>query len=66
MTSGGEPPVTPATRVVEFPTQDAYTAQAEVFARWVRDLGPAPAPIEDAIANLRVIDAIMATGVSAD
>ena len=66
VTSGGEPPIAPATSVVEFPTQDAYTAQAEVFARWVRDLGPAPAPIEDAIANLRVIDTIMASGVSVD
>lgn len=58
VTAGGDPPVAPDTTVVELPTQDVYAAQAEVFARWVRDEGPAPAAAGDAVANLRVIDAI--------
>ena len=60
VTAGGDPPVAPATEVVEFPTADPYTAEAEHFASAVLDGGPTPVPPEDAVANLRVIEAVFA------
>ena len=62
VTAGGDPPVAPATEVVEFPTADPYTAEAEHFASAVLDGGPTPVPPEDAVANLRVIERIFAAG----
>jgi predicted dehydrogenase len=50
------------TEVLRFPAQDVYTLQAEAFARTVLQGVPMPWPIEDALANMRVIDAILATG----
>ena len=64
VTAGGDPPVAPDTEVVEFPTADPYTAEAERFATAVLDGGPTPVPPEDAVANLRVIDAIFAAAGS--
>ncbi len=49
-----------------------YTVQAEAFARAVLDDAPVPTPLEDAVANMRVIDAIrqgahrMADGAAVD
>ena len=60
VTAGGDPPVAPATEIVEFPIFDPYTAEAEHFAAAVLDGGPSPVPAEDAVANLRVIEAIFA------
>ncbi len=60
LTAGGEPPVAPATEVVEFPTADPYGVEFERFATAVLDGGPTPVPPEDAVANLRVIEAIFA------
>lgn len=60
VTSGGNPPVAPATETIELPTADPYTAEAETFAALVLDGAPAPFPISDAVANLRVIEQIFA------
>ena len=60
VTAGGDPPVAPATEVVEFPTADPYGVEFERFATAVLDGGPIPVPPEDAVANLRVIEAIFA------
>jgi predicted dehydrogenase len=60
LTAGGEPPVAPATEVVEFPVADPYGVEFERFATAVLDGGPTPVPPEDAVANLRVIEAIFA------
>ena len=62
LTAGGDPPVAPDTTVLEFPTTDPYTAEVERFASAVLDGGPTPVPPEDAVANLRVIEQIFATG----
>ncbi|MBN2112891.1 MAG: Gfo/Idh/MocA family oxidoreductase [Acidimicrobiia bacterium] len=62
VTSGGEPPVAPATRAVAFAPADQYTIQAEAFAAAVLDGAEVPGPAEIAIANLRVIEAILAKG----
>jgi predicted dehydrogenase len=60
VTSGGDPPVAPATEVITFDVKDPYAAQAEAFARVVLDGEPTPLPASDAVANLRVIEAIFA------
>lgn len=60
LTAGGDPPVAPATEVVEFPTADPYAVEFERFATAVLDGGPTPVPPTDAVANLRVIESIFA------
>jgi predicted dehydrogenase len=56
VTAGGEPPVAPATEVIEFPAADPYACEADAFARAILEGGPAPVPAADALANLRVIE----------
>jgi predicted dehydrogenase len=60
VTAGGDPPVAPDTEVLTFEASDEYTVQAEAFAGAVLDGGPVPLPPEDSIANMRVIEAIVA------
>jgi predicted dehydrogenase len=43
---------------LSFDTCDQYTIQAELFSRAIRDGLPAPLPLEDAVLNMRVIDAL--------
>jgi len=59
ITSGGEPPVAPATDVRAFPAADQYTIQAQLFADAVLNDSDVPVPVSDAIANLRVIESIL-------
>lgn len=40
------------------PTCNQYTIQGDLFSRSILDDTPVPTPIEDAVANMRVIDAI--------
>jgi predicted dehydrogenase len=62
VTAGGDPPVNPASETLTFAAADEYTIQAERFANSVLDGRPLPIPREDAIGNLRVIDAIFRAG----
>jgi len=62
LTSGGDPPVHPSSETITFPTADPYTVQAERFAEAVLDGRPVPIPPEDAIGNLRVIEAVFRAG----
>ena len=62
LTSGGDPPANPSSETITFPTADVYTVQAERFAEAVLDGLPVPIPPEDAIGNLRVIEAIFRAG----
>jgi predicted dehydrogenase len=64
LTSGGDPPVHPSSETITFPTADVYTVQAERFAEAVLDGRPVPIPPEDAIGNLRVIEAIFRAGAA--
>jgi predicted dehydrogenase len=41
-----------------FPTADQYTLQGDDFSRAILENTPVPVPLEDAIANMSVIDAI--------
>jgi predicted dehydrogenase len=60
VTAGGAPPVSPATETLTFAPKDPYTCEAEAFAAAVLDGTPLPTPVEDAVANLRVIERIFA------
>jgi predicted dehydrogenase len=61
VTAGGDPPVAPDTETLVFDPADAYTIQADAFARAIVD-GAALTPIEDAIANMRAIESVLAAG----
>ena len=45
-------------RVEEFPVLDQYTVQGDLFAEAIRTGGPAPTPLEEAVRNMEVIDAV--------
>lgn len=59
--SGGDPPVSPGRTEWEIPTCDPYTAQGDAFAAVIRGAAPSVPP-EDAIANMRVIERVLAAG----
>jgi predicted dehydrogenase len=61
VTSGGEPPIDPDTETIVFPPNDQYTVQAELFAAAVLSGGPVPVPPMDAVANMKVIEAVLAS-----
>jgi predicted dehydrogenase len=46
-------------RVEEFAACDQYRLQGDAFARAVRGEAPVPVPLEDALANMQVIEAIL-------
>ncbi|MEX1287526.1 MAG: Gfo/Idh/MocA family oxidoreductase [Acidimicrobiia bacterium] len=60
VTAGGEPPEAPATETITFPPANQYTLQAEVFGRAILEGTPFPVPVSDAVANLRVIEQVLA------
>jgi len=47
-----------AAEVIQFPAVDQYTVQAERFADAVAGVGQVPVSLEDAVANMEVIDAL--------
>ena len=47
-----------------FPTCDQYTVQADLFAQAVQNDLPVPTPLEDAIANMQAIEAVIASAQS--
>ncbi|HEV7990324.1 MAG TPA: Gfo/Idh/MocA family oxidoreductase [Gemmatimonadaceae bacterium] len=49
---------------IEFPVVDQYTLQGDRFSAAVRGEGPVPVDVEDAIANMAVIDAVFRSEVS--
>jgi predicted dehydrogenase len=62
VTSGGDPPVSPDSETLTFPASDMYTIQAERFANAALDGEPPPIPPDDAVGNLRVIEAVFRAG----
>jgi predicted dehydrogenase len=62
VTSGGDPPVSPDSETLLFPASDMYTIQAERFANAALDGERPPIPPEDAVGNLRVIEAVFRAG----
>ena len=63
---GGDPPVAPAVEVIEVEAANMYTLMTDAFARAVLDGTPVPTPVSDAVANLRVMDALIAASAHAD
>jgi predicted dehydrogenase len=51
-------------RVEEFPVCDQYTLQGDDFSRAILEGGAPPTPLEDALANMSVIDAIVRSSQS--
>ena len=47
-----------------FPVCDQYTIQGDLFSRAIREGGEAPVPLEDAIRNMAVIDALVKSAES--
>jgi predicted dehydrogenase len=62
VTAGGDPPAAPATVTRLFAPADQYQIQASLFARAVLDDTEVAVPVADAVANLKVIEAILAVG----
>jgi predicted dehydrogenase len=50
-----------ATNELAFPVCDQYTIQGDLFARAILDDTPVPTSLEDARANMRVIEAVLAS-----
>jgi predicted dehydrogenase len=59
--AGGDPPVAPGLEVIDIPTADPYTVQADAFAAAVLDGTPVPIPPEDALGTLAVIERVIAS-----
>jgi predicted dehydrogenase len=53
-------------RVEEFPVCDQYTIQGDQFSRAIQENLPVPVPVEDAVANMAVIDAVFAAADSGE
>lgn len=60
LVAGGEPPTDPHVEVIEVPPADQYGVQAEAFSSAVRGAAPVPIAPANAVANLEVIEAIVA------
>ncbi len=58
--SGGDPPIAPHIEVIEVPTADPYGVQADAFSRAIRHASGVPIPLADSIANLEIIEQIVA------
>jgi predicted dehydrogenase len=54
----GSRPGAPPQETITLDTCNQYTIQGDLFSRAVRGEGPLPYPLEDSIANMRVIDAV--------
>ena len=52
------------TEVLSFGPVDQYGCQADAFGAAIRSAQPAPTPLDDAIANMTVIDAVFASAAS--
>jgi predicted dehydrogenase len=58
--AGGDPPVNPDTEVIEIPTSNQYANQGDAFSRAVLGEAGLPTPPEDAVANMRAIEMVLA------
>ena len=60
LTAGGDPPVAPETVTITFEAADQYTIETEEFCRAVLDGKPVPTPPSDGVANMVVLERIVA------
>lgn len=66
LASGGDPPVAPHVEVLTFPAADPYTVEFERFAAAVLDGERPPVDPADAVANLAVMERLMADADGVD
>jgi predicted dehydrogenase len=59
LVAGGDPPIAPAAEILEFAPADPYAVEADLFAASVLDGAPLPVGTDDAVANLRIMEAIV-------
>ncbi|MBV9503182.1 MAG: Gfo/Idh/MocA family oxidoreductase [Acidobacteriaceae bacterium] len=52
-------------RIEEFAAIDQYTIQGDEFSRAIQEGSDVPVPLEDALANMRVIEAVLRSGQTA-
>jgi predicted dehydrogenase len=52
------------TEEITFPICNQYTIQGDLLSQAILNNTPAPTPLSDAVANMRVIDAVFASGQS--
>ena len=52
------------TEELSFPICDQYTIEGDALSRAILDDAPVPTPLEDAVANMRAIDAVVASARS--
>jgi len=60
----GKDPAGNNPEVIEFPICNQYTVQGDLFSRAIRDNSEQPTPLEDAVNNMAVIDAVFRSGDS--
>jgi predicted dehydrogenase len=53
-------------RTIELPACDQYTLQGDAFSRAIRGDGPQALPLEDSVANMRVLDAVIRAAARGD
>jgi len=53
-----------AARMEEFATVDQYTIQGDAFSKAIQDGSEVPVPLENALGNMAVIDAVFRAGES--
>ena len=63
LAAGGDPPVAPRVETFTFDPADPYTIEADAFATAVLSDRPVPVTPDDAVANLRVIERLLAPSV---
>jgi predicted dehydrogenase len=51
---------------IQLPICNQYTLQADAFGRAILENGPVPTPLEDAVANMRVIERVFASAETSD
>lgn len=66
VTQGGDPPVAPSTETLTFPVADPYGVEADAFAAAILDGTPLPTPASDGVANMRVIEQVVAAAEAAE
>jgi predicted dehydrogenase len=60
----GKDPAGNNPEVIEFPTCNQYTVQGDLFSRAIQNNTEQPTPLEDAVRNMAVIDAVFRSGES--
>src|SRR4030095_3940456 len=60
----GKDPAGNNPEVIEFPICNQYTVQGDLFSRAIRENSEQPTPLEDAVKNMAVIDAVFRSGDS--